>query len=223
MQKLLSAAFAATLCLSHLMAMDPSPKSEEQSQEIIQDINDLKPYYAAIQKIRKALDSVANTINYATGFNVWPYPNPGHGRTPKYLFLETEILRSDYPEELVNLYTPFGEVKLLSGGFTSDLFHVSKEFLANIDWLIEEVTHKVHYYGHYDQKENRKIAFLEKESWKNSNSRRLYLIKSVGSINLFPDGVEEELTIFSNVMLAVGQAEKDRAQFMELSNERNCF
>src|SRR5437016_1607138 len=53
-----------------LAAMESSQQNKEIGQELIQDINTLKPYYNAIQQIRIALDAVAKKANCSTKFYI---------------------------------------------------------------------------------------------------------------------------------------------------------
>jgi hypothetical protein len=201
---------------------------------IMAEVADLKPYYTAIQQIRAAIDKPAAAVNQRTGFESWPTPNPFYSRTPKYMFLETALNR-DGAEVLVDLYTPFGEVKLLGGGCLDTIEHVSKTFLNEMDWEIEDVTKKVKLYS-YSQTDDRRYGPFpfKEEEWKGSGRHsKLYLIKRVGPTHFFgheasaPGGAsvptEEELFYYSNVGLKSGQYEKDKAQFEELSGKKNAF
>lgn len=192
---------------------------------IAQDIEILRPCYEAIKQIRITLEAITRPLEYPTGFtSCWPCPNPFYSRTPKYLFLETTAL---WGEKIpFRLYTPFGEVHLLSSSVPSKLITISKKFLASMDWDIEDVTDRVHTYS-YRQDTNTKygpFSFHKKRWDKGLIPIKLYLIKRVHSVIFHPESADaEELILLSAFDLAAGQYEKDKEQFNLLSAGKKCF
>lgn len=203
---------------------EPSSSASRSFQWIIQDINILRPYYRAIQQIRVTLEKSAQKFDYMTGFKGWPTPNEFHSRTPKYLFLETSVYHGK--EELCSLYTPFGEVKLLSGGWRDKMLGVSKDFFSSMEWELEDVTQRIHIFS-YKQDMDRKIGpyRFKTEQWKGAGCEsKLYLIKSIPSANFYQESSSaEELILFDQALLADGQYAKDVQQFKCLSKGKNRF
>lgn len=125
------------------------------AQELIQDTNELEKYYTAIAKIRTKLESVLSELEgndyVQNGFEVWPTPNPYYDRTPEYIFLETSVHTSYTGEEeetLKQLYTPFGQVKLLGGGCGHRLLATSKAVLQEMDWDVKDVSNEIKVYNY---------------------------------------------------------------------------
>jgi hypothetical protein len=147
-------------------------------------------------------------------------PNPFYSRTPQYIFLETAGFK-DGREEICDLYTPFGKVQLLSGGLLSDILSISGIFLETIRSTLVDVTKKIQVYN-YVQEDDRKYGPfpLKKEHWPGAGTpTKLYLVQSAESIDI----EKSELVFFSSIVLAKGQYERDKAQFQELSEGKNCF
>lgn len=197
----------------------------EVSSLIMRDIKELQLYYTAITKIRQILEEVCSPFEYkCTGFESWPTPNPYYCRTPKYMFLETAIWK-DGKEEIVLLYTPFGQVPLLSGGWCNEILKISKKFLKSMDWKLIDVTKTIKVYNYIQEDDKKFGPFpLKKEQWKGSGTpTKLYLISRVGEIDFISNKDNVELFFFSTLVLKHGQYEKDNEQFKQLSQNTNKF
>ena len=196
---------------------------------ILHEIKELQPYYSAIVKIRETLEAISAKLEYKTGFKGWPTPNPFYYRTPKYMYLETAIFKNgeekEEEEEIVKLYTPFGDVKLLSGGSFSEMLQISKEFLSTMEWELVEVTKTIKLYNYIQQGDRKFGPFsLKKETWSGAGTpTKLYLIQKVDDIDFISDTSQNDLVVFQSVILMNGQYEQDTAQFKELSCDENCF
>ena len=157
--------------------------------------------------------------NLLSIFSFSPTPNPLLSRTPKFIFLETAVF-PDGREQVRDLYTPFGLVHLISGGDRNKMLQISKEFLEEMNWEIENVTPSVSY-----MQEGRPARFpVKKETWLGSGmGTRVYLVKRVDSIEFVTGALNEELVVFPAFSSVGGQYENDKAQFRELSEGKNCF
>ncbi len=150
-----------------------------------QDIEVLRPYYQAIRHIEKTLKEAAAYADCEAGFMSILAPRPCENRTPKYLFLETAVCSEG--ETLCCLYTPFGQINVLPGGCGSTLKAITVFFFNLMDWKLEDVTQRVRVYN-YAQEANIKYGHypFKKEQYPGAcDQSKLYLIKSVGDIELY--------------------------------------
>jgi len=198
---------------------------EKTADSLIQHIDELRLYYSAITRIRKTLEDVCLKVGYkTTGFESWPSPNPYYSRTSKYIYLETAIWE-DGKEEIVTLYTPFGQVALLSGGWCHQILQISKNLLESMDWKLIDVTKTIKVYNYVQEDATKFGPFpLKKEQWSGSGTpTKLYLIAKVGEIDFISDIDNVELIFFSTLVLKKGQYEKDDKNFKQLSGNTNKF
>lgn len=182
---------------------------------IIQNIDELRPYYQAICQIQEVLKQAARENGCDVCYDCWPQHDPYCYRTPKYMFLGTSISdwNGEEREVLCILYTPFGRVKLLAVGWLPMHIDTTKEFLAKMNWEIEDVTERVDAY-HYKQNVNVPLGPFSMSGC--SSTYKIYLVKSVGSIDFCPEN-KKKYMIFDNCRLIEGQEELDKKTFEELS------
>jgi hypothetical protein len=179
-----------------VMSQDIFIDSQSYPDFIVDDEKTLETSYNAISKIRDVLETISAPREYKTGFTGWPTPNPIFMRTNGYLVLGTGVcvqMNGDVTEQLGTMYTPFGEVHLMSGGLFTDMVNISKEFMDTMDmiWTIEDCTDKIKFFQHYDI-ESKCLRFhypgVEFPPHASGFSRKFYLIKNVDHIELPSDG-----------------------------------
>ena len=192
---------------------------------LLLDLEALKPYYAAIAQIRRTLDAIPRRI-FNSPFKGWPEPNPYWWRTPKYLILETEMFDSGtepIEEHITKLYSPLGEIRLCPGGGLDDLIKISKTFMANVKWKIEDATTRVQWADYIQEKD--RVIRPRQLSKEDRESKRFYLVKSVGDIALAPETIpdNEPLLVYVSLGLTQDQYALDKKMFATLSSDKRCF
>jgi hypothetical protein len=192
---------------------------------IMTDFNTLKVFYDAISKIRNTLDSITNPKNYKNGFAGWNFPNPNFYRTSYNLILQTSYVKGD-PNEVINyLYTPFGQVHLMSGGFKDTLMEISKEFMEKMNWVIEDCSDNIKMFYYYNVK-HKKLYYqiLPTESYEGAGDIvRFYLIKMVDDIYLPCD---DDICVAINLLEHPDGGtlyNDDRERFVDMSKNTNQF
>ena len=194
-------------CDASVMSQDIFIDSQSYPNFIVNDKKTLETFYNAISKIRSVLETISTPIGYKTGFTGWPTPNPIFLRTNGYLVLGTLVcvqMDGNVTEQLDIMYTPFGEVHIMSGGWVTDMVNISKEFMDTMDmiWTIEDCTDKIKFFQGYDMESKclrfhyPRVVFTVHETFHLdkphaigcSCSRKFYLIKNVDHIELPSDG-----------------------------------
>ena len=180
-------------------------------------VKELHPYYEAIfNQLRPQLRSIALSVreNFLTVFD-YSLEHPLYGsrnRTPRYILLETKI--ADGVEMLEALYTPFGMLRLLAwqGHSNEDDMLLSKRFLDEFDWKIEDVTGIASECYYFQQNDEIRGPW----GWKVDGSR-MYIVQCVGQIHFVSTQDTFKSILFSELVLEIGQDHKDRATLEELS------
>ena len=179
-------------------------------------VAELAVYYSAISTIRDQLESCTN-IKDMSGFIRRPEPNPYYCRTPSGLYLETTIIgyaNEKGDEILRRLWSPFGEVELLGGGWLDKLKQVSTEFMSEMSstWVLCDVSRDVNIYSYTKDKLYGPCKFNYTYNKTCSTTSRLYQIKSINNRALpFQHG----LTLYSDVSDI--DYKKDNDLFIEVS------
>ena len=161
---------------------------------LIQDIDDLRPYYQAISDIRKIVDQEHSKVaNVDSGFESWPDAAKFYCRTPKYLFLVKQTdcnknVSTSVPIiENLQLYSPFGRVDMMGNLSYLEKNNVSKAVLDSTDWDIINVTDNMLSCYYFEQRNDFYYMGLEQST----NSKfEFYLITRVNSTQLVPKDIE---------------------------------
>lgn len=195
----------------------------------------MKPYYDAICELRKIFEPLhAKCESYCdNGFTRCPFPDCFYHRSNKYIYIEVSFYESDNIHYINRLYTPFGEVKILGGGFGNELTRLSSNFISTIknDQICEmyDVTDKIKVYNFraYDLLEESGPLDFHTESHNGANNTtKLYLLYFNNRFDfskfINPKDNYEDHKIYQRVSL-YKNFEHSRENFLLLSNGKNCF
>lgn len=144
----------------------------------------MRPYYTAVQLIRKNFESTIKTDdqNYdlkVSGFNSHPIPNPYYNRTPCNLYLET--YSDEHNNEIIHrLWSPFGCIEFFDTYF-NDRTIISKIFLDSMQqtWSLYDVT-KIVTIEYFTNDELSEPYSFYQHPWQGSSAKsKLYLIAKI--------------------------------------------
>lgn len=169
----------------------------------------LQKYYLAIQLIRIVLCGEELCHGFADDS-----PNPYYDRTPYYIYVQID---DGYIHQL---WTPFGKMIVLRGGWMSDLLDTTEDFLYKMNnrWIIEEVTNNVILCNYIESKD---IEYCNKvKGYRNPyGDTKLYLIREIDDIAV-ADLVLNELKLYLSIST---DYTRDKELFKQISQGTNTF
>lgn len=194
------------------------------------DIDRLSPYFTAIQKIRDLIGPLCLKYQHTSGFDKYPTPNPHFFVSTRGIFLETIVYyhgpfngHQKIEEVLLHLYTPFGRVILLGCPNNPTNRTISKESMESDMWELVDVSNRAIIADHAIREEIHNAFSVRGFSTIGNvpeSRRKLYLVQSVGDINLLKlEDVQKYFLFYS------AHPDKDSMvdMFMNLSNGTNRF
>lgn len=137
-----------------------------------------------------------------------------HDRTPHRIFIETAVHKDQNKEVAKNLYTPFGRVTLVTGGWDRIMEKVSDDFMNSLTWDVEDVTKtiKTAYYDPTEQKVS-DVLKMRAELYPGSGiPLKVYLLKDDVLLNkereneIDKEVDKEDLMVFRNVGIDIHQS-----------------
>jgi hypothetical protein len=193
--------------------------------KLLTNLKQLSAYYSVISDITSTFKSIAAPHDYTPGFVGTPEPNRFYDRTPKGLFIETDVCKQGNKQgrkEIASrLYTPFGRVLLADGGWVDEMQEISHAFLSTLK--LDDVTSTLKTGVYEKDGKITKIQGIRSETYEHSGAGvKVYQLKDC-IIDSEPDSEYESLMVYRAVLCNDREYTRDRAVFRKLSNGKMRF
>jgi hypothetical protein len=158
---------------------------------IMSDLNILQAVYDAISKIKNTLSSIPRSKFPTNKIENPSKPWYSFFRTSRHLILRCLYVNGSPYNIIYYLYSPFGEVYLMSTGYLDTHYEVFSEFMQKINWVIEDCSDNVKIFEDFNLTHEKLFNQYLPATEKGHNAGhfvRFYLIKKIDNIDLPCDG-----------------------------------